>query len=169
MERDTRDNNHARATTCVAMSLNDWRLLQNRSTSIHLETRLSCTYYTTLHRQTIYIYIYIYVNLFSIYVHCARVAILHNHRDATVDEVKTIPWKIGFTVPRFKQRVPHVFARQNLALPQHSVICILYRTLFHSTYIPQIYRCIQFFNRKRFCKEVILNLQLPFVVKIEKL
>lgn len=36
----------ARAQACVAMSLNDWRLLENRSTSIYLEARLRCTYYT---------------------------------------------------------------------------------------------------------------------------
>lgn len=63
--RDER-NNHARATTCVAMSLNDWRLLENRSTSIHLEARLSCAYYTTSHRRAIYMWTY------SRYIHMHR-------------------------------------------------------------------------------------------------
>lgn len=54
--------------------------------------------------------IYICEPIPDIYASCTRVAILHNRRDAAVHEVKTIPWKIGFTVPRFKQRVPRFCA-----------------------------------------------------------
>lgn len=148
--RDERDNNRARATTCVAMSLNDWRLLENRSTSIHLEARLSCTYYTTSRA------IYMWTYSRYIYASCTN-WILHNRRDAAVHEVKTIPWKIGFTVPRFKQRVPRFCAtKPRLAVTLR--YCNTCRALFHS--ISHIYRCIQFFSRsKRFCKETILDLQ----------
>lgn len=90
---------------------------------------------------------------------------MHNRRDA-VHEVKTVLWKIGFTVPRFKQRISRFCAtKSRLAVtPRY---CNTHRALFHS--ISQIYRCIQFFSRhKRFYKEIILDLQILFPLKILK-